>query len=170
MRTFLVIITLFFIACNSNAQKQMCNNPEFHKTVDSYISEKVPVISTDDFYKDWDEYVILDARELEEYEISHIPGATRIGFDNPDFEVMNEIHKDKKIVIYCSIGYRSEKIGAKLEKLGYENVYNLYGSIFEWANDGYPLEDIQDASTNKLHGYNKSWSKWIENDNIEKVY
>jgi len=165
-----LIFILIFSCSNAFAQKKMCNNQDFQITVDKYIDYKIPVITTDEFYDDWDQYIILDAREIEEYEVSHIPGAIRVGYDNPDFSALDDIHKDKKILIYCSIGYRSEKIGKKLNDQGYSDIHNLYGSIFEWANDGYPLEDMNEETTNKVHGYNKNWSQWIENNNIEKVY
>ena len=80
------------------------------------------------------------------------------------------IPKEKNIVIYCSIGYRSEKIGEKLLRLGYKNVYNLYGSIFEWANEKYPLVGSNGKTTDRVHGYNKSWSKWVTNEEIKTVW
>jgi len=74
------------------------------------------------------------------------------------------------MVVYCSIGYRSEKIGEKLLRLGYKNVYNLYGSIFEWANEKYQLVGSNGKTTNRVHSYNKSWSKWVTNEEIKTVW
>ena len=47
--------------------------------------------------------------------------------------------KSDTIVLYCSIGYRSEKIGEKLVEMGYGHVFNLYGGIFEWVNRDLPV-------------------------------
>jgi rhodanese-related sulfurtransferase len=146
----------------------LVKNPAFDKEIKTMLSFSVPVISVHDAQKRKD-VLFLDAREADEYQVSHIPSAVCIGYDHWDKSVVQSIPKDQAIIIYCSIGYRSEKIGNKLKALGYTNVQNLYGSIFEWANAGFPLEQ-HSTKTNKLHTYNKKWSKWVENKNVEKVY
>ena len=61
-------------------------------------------------------------------------------------------------------------MGKKLKKMGFTKVKNVYGSIFEWANQGYPLVDINNASTNVVHGYSKRWSRWVTNSDYEITY
>ena len=102
--------------------------------------------------------------------MSHIKGAKYIGYENIEFSVVDDVPKDTPIVVYCSIGVRSEHIGQKLEEKGFTNVYNLYGSIFEWANKGYNLVDYDGSPTKKIHAYNWVWGKWMVNDGFEKVY
>ncbi len=51
------------------------------------------------------------------------------------------IGEESKVVVYCSVGYRSEKIAEKLKAAGYKNVFNLYGGIFEWENQNLPVYD-----------------------------
>lgn len=77
--------------------------------------------------------------------------------------------KDKKIVVYCSIGYRSEKIAERIQAMGYE-VSNLYGSIFEWVNQGNQIVDNTGKETKELHTYNRKWSKWVEPDSVQKTW
>lgn len=148
---------------------QLCVNHEFHKEVDSYLIYSVPIISVEDAGKLTDTALFLDARELEEYEVSHIPRARYVGYDDFSAQAVANITKDQAIIVYCSIGYRSERIGEKLLKLGYTDVRNLYGSIFEWVNQGNPLVHRNSPST-RIHTYNKKWSKWVQNTRIEKVY
>jgi len=145
-------------------------DPEFEKKVDSYLNYDIPAITVNNLIAIQNDVVLLDAREMEEYEISHIPGAKYIGYDKFDENHLKGIKKDQRIVVYCSIGYRSEKIGEKLKKLGYKNAYNLFGSIFEWANAGQPLVDKQGNITNKIHTYSKKWSKWVKSDQVKKVW
>ena len=64
-----------------------------------------------------------------------------VGYDDFDVKRLEEISKNTKIVTYCSVGYRSERIGEKLMKQGFTDVSNLKGSLFKWANQGYELED-----------------------------
>ena len=51
-------------------------------------------------------------------------------------------------------------------KAGFTNVYNLNGSIFKWFNQGYKIVNSDGKRTDKIHGYNKKWSKWIKNGDI----
>lgn len=179
MRSFLKLGSLFLliflnIECGV-AQSEANNRPKieskkFSKLLTGMVKNTVPLIGVDELNADKDNYVILDAREIGEYKVSHIEGAKYIGYDKPDYSVVEGFSKETPIVIYCSIGVRSEKIGEQLEKLGYTNVQNLYGSIFEWANKGYDLVDNAGYSTVKVHGYNWVWGRWMDNDKFEKVY
>ena len=168
------ILMLFFLTLTWTAAQVTevrCINPDFDQLVDDYLDYSVPIISVADAYEARKKYVFLDAREKEEFATSHISDAIHIGYD--DFEidtVIDKIPKDSELIVYCSIGYRSEKIGKKLKKYGYTNVYNLYGSIFEWVNQHHPVFDTNNKSTNKLHTYSKKWSKWVGNEDIEKVW
>ena len=129
------------------------------------LSDSVPAISVRELSSIRDQYIILDAREPEEYEVSRIPGAVHVGFEDFTFESLPDISKESPIVVYCSVGYRSEKIGERLTDAGFSNVRNLYGGIFEWVNQGQTL--VGDGSTvSKIHPYSTIWSTWITNDSI----
>jgi predicted sulfurtransferase len=56
--------------------------------------------------------VYLDAREKEEFDVSHIKGAIFVGYANFDMMNLPVFNKETAIVVYCSVGYRSEKIAA----------------------------------------------------------
>jgi len=147
-----------------------CEDADFNRKVNKMLNYSVDVISVTDLKDSLDNYTLLDARELNEYLVSRIPGALHFGYDNPKWDLLDMLDKDSKIVVYCSIGYRSEKIGEKLLKQGFTQVQNLYGSIFEWANQGCDLEGPRKRQTNRVHTYNKKWSQWVLNEAVEKVY
>ncbi len=109
----------------------------------------------------------IDAREEKEFKVSHIKNAFHIGYETPDFNVLDKIDKNDSIIVYCSVGYRSEKITQKLNQMGYKNVYNLYGGLFEWVNQGWTIYQ-EKSKTNKVHAYNKVWGIWLNKG--EKVY
>lgn len=142
----------------------------FKKLIDQSIEFTIPLLSVEELHPQMGEYILLDAREKKEYEVSHLPNAIHVGYDDPDLALIASLDKSKKLLFYCSIGYRSEKIGEKAKELGFEEVYNLYGSIFEWANKGYELEGPGGKPTQKVHGYNWIWGRWIINKDYEKVY
>lgn len=164
------ILFLLFLNSSFAQDKGLCINPLFEQTVDSYLEYTVPTISVSSLAEHQEEYVILDAREMEEFRVSHIPNAVQVGYDRFDLSKVVDIPKDQAIVIYCSIGYRSEKIGEKLLSAGYQRVFNLYGSIFEWANRSLPLVIWNGNNTTEIHTYNKSWSKWVDNPELHKVH
>lgn len=146
-------------------------SPEFNKEIDSYLNKSIPIITVEQVsVMDSGRFVLLDAREKEEFETSTIPGAQYIGYDDFDVESISDLPKGQPIIVFCSIGYRSEKIGEKLKKAGYGRVFNLYGSIFAWANAGLPLTTPTGEKTEKLHTYNKKWSKWVVNPKVKKVW
>lgn len=134
--------------------------------LNTLLDHSVPEISVDEASKN--EVVFLDARQLEEYEVSRIRDATFVGFDDFNLNKVADIPKDAEIIVYCSVGYRSEKIAEKLIEEGYQNVQNLYGGIFEWVNQGNEVVDKQGTPTPKVHAYNRIWGIWLKEG--EKVY
>lgn len=156
---FLILgITTLIVSCTrSDAQVK---NPKYQKRLQWLLRHNVPEISVTET-KTLNQVAYIDAREKEEYDISHIEDAIWVGYD--DFEMSNipDIDTNQTIVIYCSVGYRSEKITNKLEDAGYSKVYNLYGGLFEWYNEGLPVVDNQKQATDKIHGFNKNWSQWV---------
>ncbi|PXX31599.1 rhodanese-related sulfurtransferase [Arenibacter sp. ARW7G5Y1] len=116
------------------------------------------------------EFLLLDAREKVEFEISHIANAIWVGDKIFDGDKISAIipNKNRPIVVYCSIGIRSEVFGEKLLKKGYTEVYNLYGGIFQWKNMGFPVYDTIGQETDRVHAYNKQWGRML--NNATKVY
>lgn len=71
--------------------------------------------------------MLIDIRELYEYEDINIGG-----IHIPMGEVLNrldEIPKDKPVVIHCQSGARGQKLTQVLHNLGYNNVTNLEGGL-----------------------------------------
>lgn len=103
--------------------------------------------------------VLLDVRTKPEFEISHLRGARRIEPDSAAAAI--DLPRDQPIVTYCSVGYRSGAFAKKLQEAGYANVQNMSGSIFEWANEGRPIERDGERA-GKVHPYNKRWGKLLK--------
>jgi len=115
-------------------------------------------------------YTFLDTRKKSEFEVSHIKNAIWVGYTNFKVNKVKKRITDKNtpIIVYCSIGIRSEDIGEKLIRLGYTNVRNLYGGIFEWKNNNLPVYNNNNVETQKVHAYNQQWGKLLTKG--EKVY
>ena len=83
-------------------------------------------ISAKEFSRlDYSKYTLLDLREPDEVLVSGIDGAINIPFSQ-GFSKLDEISKDKPVVVYCSVGEWSEQVADILTDRGYE-VYNLDG-------------------------------------------
>lgn len=168
----LPVILLFAMLTSCDAQSSAGDphvaNPAFEVEIRKLLQFTVPVIGVEALHLRKDRFLILDAREPAEYAVSHLPGAKNIGYERFDAAALSKISKDTPIVVYCSIGYRSEKIGEKIQSMGFTKVYNLYGSIFEWANKGYVLEKSPGKITSELHTYNEEWSRWVTNPKVLK--
>ena len=114
--------------------------------------------------------LFLDAREPAEYLVSHLPGAQLLGYDTPNYAILENVAADRPLVVYCTVGYRSDKMVKRLRKRGYTRVYNLYGSLYAWKLAGRPLKDKNGRSTQRLHTYNRKWGQLVPDAIGEKVY
>lgn len=124
---------------------------------------EVPVIPASDLARrlaSGDAIILLDVRNESEYAVSHIPGAVRIdpGANLRGIErVTGSLQPDDTIVLYCSVGYRSSRLGRRLLKaLGpgrSVELFSLEGGIFQWHNEFRPLED-EAGATHLVHPFN----------------
>ncbi len=139
------------------------------KMIERRVKGKVPSVSVTELAVN-PSYIRLDAREKEEFEVSHMPNAYYIGYKEFDARKVLTLFPDKDttLVVYCSVGIRSDAIGKKLMALGYTRVRNLSGGIFKWLNEGFPLIDSTGKETNKIHAYNRFWGLLLQKG--EKVY
>lgn len=156
----LIVIPVLFLTFGLLAQ-QAKTDPAYAKKLKELYKNTVKLIQPETLAKEINNVVILDTREKNEYDVSHIKGAKYTGYEKFNISSLKEIPKNKKVIVYCSVGWRSERIGEKLQKAGYTNVYNLYGGIFEWVNRGNKVYNAN-GETKKVHTYSKEWGKWIK--------
>jgi rhodanese-related sulfurtransferase len=150
------ILLLLFISISGFSQKTI---PEILKR---FNNNSVPYISVKEL-KDKQNVLLFDTREEIEFKTSHLKNAQFVGFEkfNENKIKQNYVNLNAIIVVYCSLGVRSEKIGEKLLKIGYKNVFNLYGGIFEWKNQNLPVYDSDNHETENVHGFSKEWSIYL---------
>ena len=156
MLKYLLIFLPFFSLAQSSSR-------DMNKTIKTLNKESVPYLTIDEA-KQVKEKHMLDAREPKEYKVSHIKDAVFVGYDSFALKTVTDQIKNKQdtVIVYCSIGVRSEDIGEKLLAAGYTNVFNLYGGIFEWKNKENEVYDTEDKETEKVHTYSKFWSRLLK--------
>lgn len=101
--------------------------------------------------------IIIDARTVEEFETSHLKNSIRF-----DESILSKLEKDQPILIYCTLGVRSNRLAKALSDAGYQEVYDMKDGILGWANQEYPLINNSGESTNQIHTYNKSFSPLLK--------
>ncbi|MFC9972519.1 adenylyltransferase/sulfurtransferase MoeZ [Spirillospora sp. NPDC127200] len=82
-----------------------------------------------------DDIFLVDVREVNEYEIVSIPGATLI----PKGEFLNgsaleRLPQDKKIVLHCKSGVRSAEALAVVKQAGFADAVHVGGGVLAWVN------------------------------------
>lgn len=80
----------------------------------------------------------LDVRQPEEWHQYHIPNSTLIPLDQLEARI-NEIPKNKAIVVVCRQGNRSLEGRDILLQAGFEPVTSMAGGLQQWYEAGYPL-------------------------------
>ena len=138
------------------------------EVLNKYNHKKVPYIAVTELknLQQKNKVVILDSRELVEFKVSHIEGAILVGYDHFRLSSLpDNVDKKTPIVVYCTLGVRSEVIANQLIENGYTDVKNLYGGISEWKNKDYIVIDSIQRMTENIHVYSKKWGKWLTKGN-----
>lgn len=84
--------------------------------------------------------LILDVRTAAEVAEGHLPNAVNIDIYGSDFMAkVQELPKDREILVYCTVGARSQQAADILSKQGFAKVYNLDGGIVAWQRNGFEV-------------------------------
>ena len=85
--------------------------------------------------------VLLDVREMDEWESGHLQGAVHIPRGRLEAEAESSIpDKSREVVVYCAGGVRSLLAADALKELGYVQVISMAGGYEDWADAGLPSE------------------------------
>ncbi len=82
-----------------------------------------------------EDFVLVDVREPNEFEIVSIPGAVLI--PKGEFfsgDALSKLPQDKKVVLHCKSGGRSAEALAVVKGAGFSNAVHVGGGVLAWAN------------------------------------
>jgi rhodanese-related sulfurtransferase len=97
-------------------------------------------ISVDQAYQKYQQGAFfLDVRTVEEWNEYHAPNTTLIPLDQLPNR-LNELPRDREIVVVCRSGNRSQQGRDILLSAGFRQVTSMSGGLKEWRAKGYPIE------------------------------
>jgi sodium/bile acid cotransporter 7 len=96
--------------------------------------------------------LFVDVRAATEQDVSMLPGA--IAAD--EFLKHPEHYRDKVIIGYCTISYRSGKLADTLKTRGMV-MLNLKGGLLAWVHAGGKVYD-RSGETRRIHVYGRKWN------------
>ena len=87
--------------------------------------------------------LLIDIREMDEWQTMRIPGA--------DFRPLSQIQewfedlpRDRDIILQCRSGNRSaQATNALIQQAGFERVFNLTGGLIAWHSADLPIDRSQ---------------------------
>ena len=98
------------------------------------IYEEINVQELKEMIDSKSNFILLDVRSDNEVLVSKINSSIHI----PMHEIpnrLNEIDKDKLVIVQCKLGQRSAKVCEFLIENNYKNVKNLHGGIKAWSEE-----------------------------------
>jgi len=81
-----------------------------------------------------DDFILVDVRNDNEVFLSKIDPSIHIPMNEVPNRI-NELHKNKEIIVQCKSGKRSAKVCEYLSQNGFTNVKNLKGGIIAWSKE-----------------------------------
>jgi molybdopterin/thiamine biosynthesis adenylyltransferase/rhodanese-related sulfurtransferase len=101
--------------------------------------------------------VLVDVREVEEWDAGHIPGATHVPRGYLESRIEGAVpNREARVVLYCASGQRSALAAHTLsELLGYENVASMTGGYTLWKDRGYDVETPRSLTKEQRDRYSR---------------
>lgn len=106
------------------------------------------VTTWEEVFEDSEDFLFLDVRNFEEYELGHMEGSVNIPL-NELRERLDELDRDKKIILYCQVGLRGYVADRILTQRGYQ-VQNVSGGYLSAKDYLYQVEREQNSEREEI--------------------
>jgi len=97
------------------------------------VQQISPIFLQHQLSENTEAYFLLDVREPFEYQIAKIENSVLIPMNEIPGQ-LQQLDKNKDIVVICHHGMRSEQVAYFLVEQGFESIFNLTGGMHAWAN------------------------------------
>ena len=130
MKKFCIVVFMI-LTLVSALSGCVTKSPEKAQYTDISVQQAKEMIDKGDVF-------ILDVRTQEEYNAEHIRNSTLIPVQDLS-KRLNEVPRDRKILVYCRTGSRSTAASEILVNNEFTQIYNMKGGITEWTKAGYEV-------------------------------
>lgn len=100
---------------------------------------------------------ILDVRDVNEFRVSHIEDAHRY-----QDGMLDTLDHNIPILVYCTVGVRSNKLAKTMLEKGFSEVYDLKDGIIGWSNTKLPVVNTRNEVTDSIHVYNQYFGQLLK--------
>ena len=83
--------------------------------------------------------LLIDVREPFEYKKSRISGAINLPSSGKIDLASDTMNRAKPCFLYCTSGFRSDRVAGRLAAKGFVQIYSLQGGISKWKKEGLPV-------------------------------
>lgn len=129
MKTPSIILGLFFVLTVMSFTQQ--------------IKGEIKVITPQEMHAflELGDVQFVDVRTPQEHDTAFIPKSRNINFFSPTFlEDIQNLDKNKPVLLYCKSGNRSAKSAQKMLEDGFVKIYELEGGILKWKQEGFETD------------------------------
>jgi adenylyltransferase/sulfurtransferase len=115
------------------------------EAADAAVDSTISVLTLENWLKEREngdrEFVLVDVREPNEYEINKIPGSVLIPKGEfLDGTALGKLPSDKQVVLHCKTGIRSAEALAVVKSAGYRDAVHVGGGVAAWVNQVDPSQ------------------------------
>ena len=154
MAEFVELMSGLNLAAPTHLTEALRTNVSGGKTVRELLAQAardIPFMALADLKarleKNANDFVVLDVRERDAYQMGHVPGALHLARGQLELKI-DKIFPDPdlEIVTICELGKISTLAAATLREIGFRRAVALDGGMVRWKEEGYPLETGEDPA------------------------
>ena len=141
---FILCVCGLMTACGDTASAPNSKTTDKTASESTTISEK---LSVEEFHAKMNKISneqVVDVRSIEELvETGKIAGAKHIDYHGEKFNSqIDELDKDRPIMVYCKSGGRSGKTAKMLQQMRFKEVYDMKGGMKSWKAKNMPTDPV----------------------------
>ena len=87
-----------------------------------------------------EQFVLIDVREDNEWNLGRIPTAIHLGKGIIERDIESTVEdRNTELILYCQGGFRSALAAESLNKMGYQNVSSMSGGFSAWVENNFSI-------------------------------
>ena len=87
-----------------------------------------------------EQFVLIDVREDNEWNLGRIPTALHLGKGIIERDIESVVEdRSAELILYCQGGFRSALAAESLNKMGFQNVFSMSGGFGAWVENEFSI-------------------------------